>query len=53
MTIVDPSKTRIYHITDVSNLEAIFAEGALLSDALARKRATATTVIGYAHRFPL
>lgn len=49
MTIVDPSKARIYHITDVSNLEAIFAEGALISDALARNRATATTVIGYAH----
>lgn len=49
MTIVDPSKTRIYHITDVSNLEAIFAEGALILDALARKRAPSTTVIGYAH----
>ena len=49
MTIVDPSKARIYHITDVSNLEAIFAEGSIISDALARKRATATTVIGYAH----
>ena len=49
MTIVDPSKARIYHITDVSNLEAIFAEGSIISDALARNRATATTVIGYAH----
>jgi len=46
---VDPSQTRIYHITDVSNLDSIFGKGALLSDALMKKEATAPTEIGYAN----
>lgn len=49
MTAIDPSRAHIYHITDVTNLDAIFADGGLVSDALMRKRATGATEIGYAH----
>jgi hypothetical protein len=43
----DPATTRLYHITDVSNLPDIFAAGGLLSDvALA---GVAHQVIGYDH----
>jgi hypothetical protein len=43
----DPATTRLFHITDVSNLPAILATGGLLSDvALA---GVAHEVIGYGH----
>ncbi|WP_081933887.1 DUF4433 domain-containing protein [Massilia sp. 9096] len=44
----DPAKTRIYHITDVANLQSIIDEGALLSDAAMRASGKDVTEIGYA-----
>jgi hypothetical protein len=46
---IDPAITRIYHITDLSNLDAILTNGELWSDARMRKGATPPTRIGYAN----
>lgn len=46
---VDPAETHIYHITDITNLDGIFAKSELLSDALMRKQQIGPTEIGYAH----
>lgn len=43
----DPKQTRIYHITDVSNLQGIIDEGGLHSDAAMRASGVAHTEIGY------
>jgi hypothetical protein len=45
---IDPSKTYIYHITDVANLQSIIDEGSLLSDAEMRAQGKDVTEIGYA-----
>lgn len=49
--LTDPSKIYIYHITDVSNLNSIIAQGGLKSDAaLATQQATGqVNGIGYSH----
>lgn len=44
----DPTKTLIYHITDVENLAGIIGEGGLYSDAVMVKR-TPEVIIGYDH----
>ena len=44
---LDPTKTLIYHITDVENLPGILAEGGLHSDAVMAQRHP--TVIGHDH----
>lgn len=46
---VDPKVTKIYHITDVTNLPGIVAAGGLFSDAQVRAKNQNTTEIGYAH----
>jgi hypothetical protein len=46
---VDPKKTKIYHITDVSNLAGILADGGLYSDAKMRALKREVTEIGYSH----
>ena len=45
---IDPAKTLLYHITDVANLQSIFDEGSLLSDAAMRAAGKDVTEIGYA-----
>lgn len=44
---IDPQQTAAFHITDVSNLSAILAQGGLLADA--RMIARSHTNIGYDH----
>lgn len=44
----DPSKTWIYHITDLANLQGIIRTGGLLSDAAMRDAGMPVTEIGYA-----
>jgi hypothetical protein len=46
---VDPTRTKIYHITDVSNLAGIIGSGGLFSDAQVRVANRNVTEIGYAH----
>lgn len=45
----DPAKTPIFHITDIENLPGIWAEEALLSDAILAQQGHNPAVIGYAH----
>lgn len=45
----DLSKTRIYHITDVSNLAAIIAKGGLLSDVAISSAGGPQRMIGHSH----
>ena len=44
---VDPSKTMIYHITNVGNLPGIIASGGIYSDATMRDAGLAPTEIGF------
>lgn len=46
---VEPTITKIYHITDVTNLAAILADGGLFSDGQLRAANRNVTEIGYAH----
>ena len=47
--VIDPSKTHVYHITDIANLSSIIKLGGLHSDAQIRDRGMQTTEIGYAN----
>jgi hypothetical protein len=46
---IDPSRTHIYHITDVSNLPAILSSGYIFSDAQLQHAQGVPTVIGMPH----
>lgn len=46
---IDPSKTYIYHITDMANLPSIINEGGLYSDGVIRDRGLVTTEIGFSN----
>ncbi|WP_082584054.1 type II toxin-antitoxin system toxin DNA ADP-ribosyl transferase DarT [Noviherbaspirillum sp. Root189] len=46
---VDSRTTKIYHITDVANLQGIVTAGGLFSDAQVRASNRNITEIGYAH----
>lgn len=46
---IDPAKQKIFHITDIENLEGILNAGGMYSDAEMRRMPIQHTEIGYSH----